>query len=170
VPAVRAELSPVDAIFTLFPAAEQTQTGKGRLDEEAESLAAIFHQATAQSLVLLNEPLGSTSPHEARAIARDLLCGLRMLGVRAILVTHLHELAHEAESLNAVVEGTSAVRSLVAGASDSEGGDAIRTYKVRPGLPGGRSYAADIALAHGLHLSQIERTLRERREQADERP
>jgi DNA mismatch repair protein MutS len=162
VPARSAQISPADAIFALFPAAEQAQTGKGRLDEEAEALAALFRQATRRSLVLLNEPLGSTSPHEALAIARDVLCGLRMLGARAILVTHLHELAREAAALNAAVEGDSAVVSLVAGASEGDDGDAVRTFRVAPGLPGGRSYAADIAVAHGLHLSQIQRTLRER--------
>ncbi|HMQ34805.1 MAG TPA: hypothetical protein PKD53_28970 [Chloroflexaceae bacterium] len=113
-------------------------------------------------MVLLNEPLGSTSPHEALAIARDVVCGLRILGVRAVLVTHLHELAREAADLNAAVEGASLVAPLVAGADEGADGDAVRTYTVARGLPGGRSYAADIALAHGLHLSQIERTLRER--------
>ncbi|GAB4428435.1 MAG: hypothetical protein OHK0015_11340 [Chloroflexi bacterium OHK40] len=165
-PAEAAEISPVDAIYTLFPAAEQARTGMGRLDEEAAHLAAIFRQASAMSLVLLNEPLGSTSPHEALAIARDVLCGLRMLGARAVLVTHLHELAHEGEALNEAVIGTSRIDALVAGAiaaSDHSAGDgAARTYRITRGLPDGRSYAADIAVAHGLHLSQIERTLRER--------
>jgi hypothetical protein len=167
VPAEEARLSPADAIYTLFPAAEQAQTGMGRLDEEAAHLGAIFRQATAHSLVLLNEPLGSTSPHEALVIARDLLCGLRMLGARAILVTHLHELAREADALNAVVAGASRVAALVAGADAGDDGDAARTYRVGRGLPGGRSYAADIALAHGLHLSQIARALETRR-QGDE--
>jgi len=162
IPAAWARLSPADAIFTLFPAAEQARTGMGRLDEEAAALAAIFRQATARSLVLLNEPLGSTSPHEALAIARDVLCGLRMLGARAILVTHLHDLAREAEALNGAVAGASRVAALVAGAEEGAEGDAARTYRVGRGLPGGRSYAADIALAHGLGLRQIEATLRAR--------
>lgn len=152
-PAWAARVSPVDAIFTLFPAAEQARTGMGRLDEEAAALAAIFRRAAARSLVLLNEPLGSTSPREAVAIARDVLCGLRLLGARAILVTHLHDLAREVEDLNAAVNGPSRIASLVA---------AARTYSIVPGLPEGRSYAADIAVAHGLQLGQIERTLRER--------
>lgn len=165
VPAEQARISPADAIYTLFPAAEQAQTGMGRLDEEAARLATIFRQASERSLVLLNEPLGSTSPREALAIARDLLCGLRILGARAIFVTHLHELAREAEDLNEAVQGPSRVATLVAEAAGE--GEAARTYRIGPGLPGGRSYAADIALAHGLHLSQIERTLRERRQAAD---
>jgi ABC-type branched-subunit amino acid transport system ATPase component len=162
VPAASARLSPVDAIYTLFPAAEQAQIGMGRLDEEAAQLAAIFRTATAHSLVLLNEPLGSTSPREAMLIARDVLGGLRMLGARALLVTHLHELAHEAEALNDAVAGESRIACLIAGTVASEGGDATRTYRIMPGTPDGRSYAVDIALAHGLELGQIEHTLAER--------
>jgi DNA mismatch repair ATPase MutS len=166
VPAAYAQISPADAIFTLFPAAEQAQTGMGRLDEEAARLAAIFRRATGHSLVLINEPLGSTSPREAVAIAHDVLCGLRMLGVRGILVTHLHDLARRAEEINAAVGGPSQVATLVAGAegSPAAGADhADRTYRIARGLPDGRSYAADIAMAHGLHLDQIQRTILERR-------
>lgn len=162
VPATAARLSPADAIYTLFPAAEQARTGMGRLDEEAAQLAGIFRRATAHSLVLLNEPLGSTSPHEALAIARDILGGLRLLGARALLVTHLHDLAREAEVLNQEVAGASLVATLVAGAAEGAAGEAARTYRITPGVPGNRSFAADIAVAHGLQLSQIERTLRER--------
>ncbi len=162
VPAVAARISPIDAIYTLFPAAEQAQIGMGRLDEEAAQLAAIFRKATAQSLVLLNEPLGSTSPREALMIARDVLCGLRLLGARALLVTHLHELAHEAAALNDAVAGESRIACLVAGAVGSAASEALRTYKITPGVPDGRSYATDIAVAHGLQLSQIARTLHER--------
>jgi DNA mismatch repair protein MutS len=161
VPATTARLSPVDAIYTLFPAAEQAQIGMGRLDEEAAELAAIFRKATAQSLVLLNEPLGSTSPREALLIARDVLGGLRILGTRALLVTHLHELAHDAAALNDAVAGDSRIACLVAGAVESDG-EAERTYRITPGTPDGRSYAVDIALAHGLELRQIARTLAER--------
>lgn len=162
VPGSAARLSPVDAIFTLFPAAEHAQTGMGRLDEEAARLAAIFRSATPHSLVLLNEPLGSTSPAEALGIARDVLGGLRMLGARALLVTHLHDLARVALTLNTAVDGVSRVGSLVAGVTNGVADQAARTYRITAGAPAAQSYAADIALQHGLHLSQIARTLQER--------
>jgi ABC-type branched-subunit amino acid transport system ATPase component len=162
VPAQQAQISPVDAIYTLFPAAEQSQLGMGRLDEEAAQLAAIFRNATDQSLVLLNEPLGSTSPREAILIARDVLRGLRMLGARALLVTHLHELAAEVAMLNASVAGASQIACLVAGAIAGADGEAERTYRITPGTPDSRSYATDIAQTHGLHLDQIAATLQQR--------
>ncbi len=162
VPGSAARISPVDRIFTLFPEAEQAQTGMGRLDEEAARLAEIFRAATPHSLVLLNEPLASTSPAEAIGIARDLLSGLRLLGARALIVTHLHNLAHELPALNAAIAGQGILGSLVAGAEQHDGEVVTRTYRITPGMPAGQSYAADIAAQHGLHLSQITRTLRER--------
>ncbi|MFP4436227.1 MAG: MutS-related protein [Chloroflexaceae bacterium] len=162
VPGSAARISPVDQIFTLFPEAEQVQTGMGRLDEEAARLAEIFRAATPHSLVLLNEPLASTSPAEATGIARDLLSGLRLLGARALIVTHLHNLAHELPALNAATVGRGVLGSLVAGAEQHDGEVVTRTYRITPGIPAGQSYAADIAAQHGLHLSQITRTLRER--------
>jgi hypothetical protein len=162
VPGSAARISPVDQMFTLFPEAEQAQTGMGRLDEEAARLAAIFRTATPHSLVLLNEPLASTSPAEATGIARDLLSGLQLLGARALVVTHLHNLAHEIPALNAATAGQETLGSLVAGAEQQDGAVVTRTYRITPGMPAGQSYAADIAAQHGLHLSQITRTLRER--------
>jgi DNA mismatch repair protein MutS len=165
VPAAAATVSPVDQIFTLFPAAEATRTGMGRLDQEAAQLAALFRSATARSLALLNEPFGSTSPHEAIGIARDVLGGLRLLGARAILVTHLHDLARDAASLNDAVPGASAVATLIAEVAppaDGEQEGAVRTYRIIRGLPEASSHAADIAAAHGLQLGQIASTLRER--------
>ncbi len=162
VPGSAASISPVDGIFTLFPEAEQAQTGMGRLDEEAARLAEIFRAATPHSLVLLNEPLASTSPAEATDIARDVLSGLQLLGARALMVTHLHNLAYEIPALNAATAGQAMLGSLVAGAAQQDGDLARRTYRITPGMPAGQSYAADIAAQHGLHLSQITRMLRER--------
>ncbi|MBC8075364.1 MAG: hypothetical protein H7Y32_04755 [Chloroflexales bacterium] len=162
VPGSEARISPTDRIATLFPAAEQASVGMGRLDEEAAALATIFAQATSQSLVLLNEPLTSTSPEDARLIGRDVLCGLRALGCRALFVTHLHDLAREADALNTRVAGASGIGSLVAEVAERADG-AQATFRVVPGQPQGQSYAAAVAQHHGLHLAQIMDTLQRRR-------
>src|SRR5207302_4184040 len=73
VPASMARLSPVDAIYTHFPNREENRPGLGRLDLEAERLAAIFHRATPRSLILLNEALAGTSAFEALDLARGLV-------------------------------------------------------------------------------------------------
>ena len=109
VPAESASLSPVDGIYLHFPAEEKPNMESGRLGEEAGRLREIFRRATRHSLLLLNESLASTSATESYFLARDVVCCLRMLGARALFVTHLHELAADCESINSEVTGDSRV-------------------------------------------------------------
>ena len=166
VPGTAARLSPVDAIYTHFPSREQAHPGMGRLDEEAERLAGIFQRATPSSLVLLNETLAGTAASEAEALARDAVRGLRLLGARAVYVTHLHNLAVSVDELNATTPGSSLVGSLVADAADEEamgtGLQHRRTYRIHPGAPRGRSFASDIARRYGISYPQLTALLRER--------
>jgi hypothetical protein len=163
VPARGARLSPADGIFTHFASSERAELGRGRLAQELERLAEIFRQATPRSLLLLNEPLSSTDQASARAIGRDLLGGLRMLGARAIVVTHLHELVDDMLALDtAGAEPT--VVSLVASVAPHEGNGAepAPTYRIMPGRPEAPRYAAELARQYGLDAGQIARTLQER--------
>jgi hypothetical protein len=165
IPARTARLSPVDAIHTHFPSLETAQLGAGRLDEEAARLAQIFHTATPDSLVLLNEVLAGTSAIEAFALAMDAVRGLRLLGTRALYATHLHELAARVEEINAQTPGDSLVGSLVAEAEESTTDSGMghrRTFRIRPGPPRGSSYASEIAVQHGISFAQLAALLRQR--------
>jgi len=155
IPAQKARLSPVDAIFTHFPALESQQ---GRLSEEAARLRQICLNATRFSLVLMNESLSSTTASEASYLAQDVVCGLRAIGVRAVYATHLVELAEHINDFEHLVEGPSRVFSLVAGVQLlDEGGDihARPTFQIQRGAPQGRGYAREIARRHGISLEQI---------------
>jgi DNA mismatch repair protein MutS len=166
VPARSARLSPVDAIYTHFPGREQAQLGMGRLDEEAERLAGIFQHATPHSLVLLNETLAGTAASEALGLARDAVRGLRLLGARAVYVTHLHELALTVDEINTSTPGASLVGCLVADADDDEdsttGPHHRRTFRIHPGVPRGKSLASEIARRYGISFSQLAALLAER--------
>jgi DNA mismatch repair protein MutS len=165
VPARSARLSPVDTIHTHFPGREETRPGLGRLDVEAEQLAAIFRQATPHSLILLNEALSGTSALEALDLARGLVRGLHLLGARAIYVTHLHELATGVDEINATTPGDGTVASLLADSVDDGSADAPaarRTYRILPRAPRGASFAAEIAEQHGISYAQLARLLHER--------
>jgi hypothetical protein len=137
----------------------------GRLDQEAEALAAIFQHATLRSLVLLNEALAGTSTFEAVDLATGVLRGLRVLGARAVYITHLHELGAAAADINATTPGKSLVGSLVRD-PDAERIDsrhvAPRTFRIRPGAPHGQSFAAQTAEQHGISYPQIVELLRQR--------
>ncbi len=152
-PAKEARLSPIDALFTHFPALETRQ--EGRLAEEAARLRGVFQEATEQSLVLLNETFSSTSSGEAIFLAQDVLCGLRAIGARAIFATHLIELAEKIESIEETVRGDSNLFSLVAGMTVGDDGEGTPTYQIIRGLPLGQSYAREIARRHGISLEQI---------------
>ncbi len=161
VPADSVEISPVDAIYLHFPVEENPAMESGRLGEEAKRLRDIFSHATAHSLVLLNESLASTSATESYYLARDIVSTLRILGARAIFVTHLHELAEDCDEINAEINGESLIQSVVSIVDDSD--DTVkRTYKVIPAPPRGRSYAREIAQQYGISFEQLQSLLNDR--------
>jgi DNA mismatch repair protein MutS len=164
VPGSRARLSPVDGIYTHFPAEERPDMDAGRLGEEAKRLNDIFAHATRYSLVLLNESLSSTSAGESLYLARDIVRVLRLLGVRAVYATHLHELATDVANLNAETPGDSPIISLVSlvDSNGRQGQDVRQTYKIVPGPPMGRSYAREIASRYGISYDQLTQMLVER--------
>ncbi|MYE27904.1 MAG: hypothetical protein F4X87_11970, partial [Chloroflexi bacterium] len=162
VPAESAALSPVDGIYLHFPAEEKPNMESGRLGEEAGRLREIFSRATRNSLLLLNESLASTSATESYFLARDVVCCLRILGARALYVTHLHELAADCESINSEVCGDSRVQSLISLVEAGE--DAVRrTYQVVPAPPRGQSYAREIARQYGISFEQLQALIRDGR-------
>jgi DNA mismatch repair ATPase MutS len=157
IPARVARISPVDGIYTHFPALETQQ--QGRLAEEAARLRTVCVKATAQSLVLMNESFSSTTANEALYLAQDLLSGLRFIGVRAIFATHLVELVDRLTAMEQAIEGASRFFSLVAHVElveDASGEiHATPTFQIQRGMPQGRSYAQEIARRYGISLDQI---------------
>jgi hypothetical protein len=164
VPAEQARVSPVDGIYTHFPAEERPGTDAGRLGEEAARLSAIFTRATRRSLILLNESLSSTSPWESLHLARDVLRTLRALGARAVYTTHHHQLAAEADELNAGEAWEGRIVSLVSLVDGHGGGaEAARpTFRIVPAPPSGSSHAAEIARRYGISYGQLLEVLRRR--------
>lgn len=160
-PATAATLSPVDAICLHFPVEEDPEMESGRLGEEAKRLREIFSRATSHSLILMNESLASTSATESYFLARDVLSCLRILGARAVFVTHLHELAVDCHSINDAVSGDSRVGSLISEVEEDESG-VRRTYRVLAAPPRGQSYAREVARQYGISFEQL-RTLVEKR-------
>ena len=156
VPAERATISPVDSIFTHFPALE---TQQGRLEEEAQRIREMFSQATSHSLILLNETFSSTSAGEALYLAHDVLSACCAIGTRTIFATHLMTLAADLDSIEKAAAETGACRSrpfsLTAGVRQTENGTASPTYKVTRGHPPGRSYAQEIAQRYGIERDQL---------------
>jgi hypothetical protein len=167
VPARTASISPVDHIITHFPIRESNTLEQGRLAEEASRLSRLFAVITSRSLILLNESLSSTSPGESLYLAEDIVRAFRMVGLRAIFATHLHELAYRIDEINSSIAGDSLLVSVVAGVTESSGsnegnGTVHRTFKITVGPPIGKSYARDIAERYGISIDHIRDQLRKR--------
>ena len=159
VPAREAELSPVDRLYTHFSGEEEISDEIGRFEDEARRLSVIFDTITPRSMVLLNEPLASTGPHEAERIAGTVLGGLAAAGVCGIFTTHFHQVA--AGVADTDPRRGSIVGTLNAGVRMSEG-KAERTYAISGGPPSGHSYADDIAQQYGIDSESLKRRLRDR--------
>lgn len=149
VPGAVFEYSPVDAIYTHFPADEDQTLDLGRLGEECKRFRTIFMEATKNSLLLLNETFSTTSFEEGYFIARDCSRAILEKGCRTIYNTHMHKLAYDIDELN-VNSGQFKAASLIV-ASDN----GVRSYKVRLAPPVGLSYAADIAKKYGVTYEML---------------
>lgn len=142
VPADSFRYSPVDSIFTHFPADEDKTMDLGRLGEECVRFKEIFEEAEASSLVLLNESFSTTSFEEGYYIAVDAVRALRLKGSRTIYNTHMHKLAENAAEFN--------VSSIVMASEEGK-----RSYKVVEKAPEGSSYAHDIAAKYGVTYEML---------------
>ncbi|MGX8715777.1 MAG: MutS-related protein, partial [Lachnospiraceae bacterium] len=148
-PAGSYAFSPVDNIFSHYPADENQTQDLGRLGEESRRFREIYMEATSHSLMLLNESFSTTSFEEGYYIATDAVKAMMKMGLRVIYNTHMHKLASDVDSFNADEEDNKAA-SLVAQADGS-----ARTYKIAEMAPEGFSHARDIAEKYGVTFSQL---------------
>jgi DNA mismatch repair protein MutS len=88
------------------------------------------------------------------------------MGTRSVFATHLHELAAEADALNASIKGDSHILSLVASLIEEEdvenGTTVTRSYKIVPSPPMQSSRARELARQYGVSFDQLHQLLRER--------
>lgn len=95
VPARIAKIGIVDAIFTRVGASDDLATGQSTFMVEMNEVAAILKNATASSLIILDEIGRGTSTFDGMSIARAVLefvCKKKSLGAKSLFATHYHEL------------------------------------------------------------------------------
>lgn len=144
VPAEEAAIGMVDRIFTRVGASDNIASGESTFLVEMNEAASILNNATARSLILLDEIGRGTSTFDGMSIAWSMceyIC--RSIGARTLFATHYHELAELEERLAGVVNYNATVvetadsvvflRKIARGSTDNSYGIEVARMAGMPG-------------------------------------
>lgn len=140
IPARKALLMELDAIYTDFTHPEDIEKGEGALLDELNRVKRILNKATDRSLVILGEPIRGTSPEDSEEICLRIIERSEKLNSPTYLVTHHHKLAERIKKKNV---------NFLMTELNFEGGRLKTTYKVNPGIAG-KSYGVELANEVGI--------------------
>jgi DNA mismatch repair protein MutS len=149
VPAGRARIGVVDRLFTRVGASDNLARGQSTFMVEMSETSAILHNATAASLVLLDEIGRGTSTYDGVAIAWAVTEHLHdRIGCKTMFATHYHELMQLPERLEHARNLNVAVR---------ESGEAVVfLHRLQPGGTD-RSYGIHVGQLAGLPAPVVHR-------------
>jgi DNA mismatch repair protein MutS len=142
VPADSARLGLVDRLFSRVGAADDIAGGRSTFMVEMAETAAILNQATARSLVVLDEVGRGTATWDGLAIAWSVLEALHdRIRCRTIFATHFHELTALAGKLPELAPATMQVREWR--------GEVVFEHRVGPGAAE-KSWGVHVARLAGV--------------------
>jgi DNA mismatch repair protein MutS len=142
VPAAEAEIGVVDRLFSRVGAADDLARGRSTFMVEMVETAAILNQASARSLVILDEIGRGTATFDGLSIAWATIEHLHQENsCRTLFATHFHELTSLAARLDQLVCRTMRVKEWQ--------GDVVFMHEVVPGTAD-RSYGIHVARLAGL--------------------
>lgn len=151
VPATSARLPIVDRIWTRVGASDDLASGRSTFMVEMTETATILHNATARSLILLDEIGRGTSTFDGLSIAwavAEYLHNSPEHSAKTVFATHYHELTELAENLpgakNYQITAT------------EHNGEVVFLHKLEKGKAS-KSYGISVARLAGLPVSVIER-------------
>ncbi|MBL8670051.1 MAG: DNA mismatch repair protein MutS [Alphaproteobacteria bacterium] len=149
VPATQARIGVVDKLFARVGAADDLARGRSTFMVEMVETAAILNQATARSLVILDEIGRGTATYDGLSIAWAVVEHLHDASrCRALFATHFHELTRLAAKLPALSCRTMRVKEWK--------GSVVFLHEVVPGTAD-RSYGIHVARLAGLPPAVLRR-------------
>lgn len=147
VPAQEATIGPIDAIFTRIGASDDLTQGRSTFMTEMTETANLLHNASPESLVLIDEIGRGTSTYDglalAFAIARHLATTCQSL---CLFATHYLELTALADS--------PCIENIHLAATEHQK-EVVFLYEVEPG-PASRSYGVEVAKRAGVPQAVLE--------------
>lgn len=155
------DVAPTSSIFTIFSGGETDNYEDSRMGEEVRQISEMLPNVTSNSIIIMNEPLTSTSPMEGSQICADLIRNLLEKKASGIISTHFYELYDLMPAIDEKFPGqTGSIVTVTV--PDPENDIAIRTYKIKEDAPQKKSYALEVAATHGVTLHQVVRRLADR--------
>lgn len=151
VPAKSAKLPIIDRVWTRVGASDDLTSGRSTFMVEMTETAAILHNATARSLILLDEIGRGTSTFDGLSIAwavAEYIHNSPHHSAKTLFATHYHELTELAENL----PGAKNYQVLAA----EKDGDVVFLHKLKKGKAS-KSYGIAVAKLAGLPQIVIER-------------
>jgi len=151
VPAKNAHIGVVDRVFTRIGASDDLSAGKSTFMVEMTEVAEILKNATAKSLLLIDEIGRGTSTYDGMAIARAVLeycADKKKLGAKTLFATHYHELTELENELEGVKNYNISAKK--------RNGELIFLRKI---VPGGadESYGIEVAGLAGVPDAVVKR-------------
>jgi DNA mismatch repair protein MutS len=151
VPAKAAKLPIIDRIWTRVGASDDLASGRSTFMVEMTETAAILHNSTPRSLILLDEIGRGTSTFDGLSIAwavAEYLHDSPEHSAKTLFATHYHELTELAESL-------AGAKNYQITATEKDG-DVVFLHKLEKGKAS-KSYGIAVAKLAGLPTKTIER-------------
>ena len=157
-PCESAAMCPVDGFYTLFASGESEDVSDSRMGLEAQKLELILSKITENSLVLMNEPMTSTSAGEGIQICLRILTDFAKRGASCVIVTHYNEMYQMLMNQFREKRISKSVLSYVMEIAQTNSGIKY-LYRLSPKDPGRSSYSSEIISNAGLKLEDMLYTL-----------
>jgi DNA mismatch repair protein MutS len=142
VPAARAALPLLDAVFTRIGSSDDLARGRSTFMVEMTEVARILKTATVDSLVIIDEIGRGTSTYDGLSLAWSLLEYLHLrVRAKTLFATHFHEMSALENTLSGVKNASVLVEKWKEGI--------VFLYKLGSGVCG-RSYGIEVAKLAGL--------------------